>query len=444
MGNLFNEFEPVSLAEWTEKIVADLKGKELSVLDFKDPVEEIDFRAFYHEENQKPNELTPGSFPATRGSRTQNNDWHNGALIHVNNEKEANKEALKALMRGADLLYFTTERPTDWSLILEGVQLEYIKAQFQIQSTSEAEVLMKIAGNAKSNISFCFDALEVGNHEDLIALQSNEQIATFVVNGFGVQQCGANSSQEVAFCLATGHEALIKIMATGKTIDEAAAMIHFHLGVGSQYFNEIAKFRALRMLWSKIIDAYQPKHECSYNCQITSIVGHTNKSLKDPYTNLLRQTTETMSATNGSDSIIVLPYDLLSANGPSELARRMALNMSLILKEESYLHHVIDPAGGSYSIEHLTDEVSKKAWTLFQEMEGAGGISEKSVLDSFKSKVAEKRALRERLVSEGKRTLIGINKFEDPKAKTDVWTKTPGYLGMEVFIAELTQKETTV
>ena len=184
-------------------------------------------------------------------------------------------------------------------------------------------------------------------------------------------------------------------MDRGLTIDEAAACLHFNVGVGSNYFYEIAKIRAIRILWSKIIETYGVSHACSYNTRITGIVGFTNKSLKDPYTNLLRQTTEAMSlAFAGVHAICVLPYDQASEKGATSLSTRMAVNIPLILQEESYLDKVIDPLSGSYTIEYLTNEIAEKAWNSFQEIENEGGIGAENAQNSLKTTISEKAQLR--------------------------------------------------
>jgi len=445
MDNLFHDFPSVSAEEWKAKILKDLKGKELSVLNFHDAIEEIDFRAFYHSEDRTSSGLTPGAFPSTRGSKTKNNDWNNGALIEVSDEKKANEQALDLLMNGADMLLFDGSRNTpNWTKVLNGIELQHIQSQFKLSSAKQALEIREIAGSAKNQIAFCFDALTTQVDTVLKKAMTETQTTTYLVNGFGVQQCGATSWQEIAFCLSTGHEMLVKLLNHGFNCDEAAAQIHFHVGIGANYFNEIAKLRALRTLWSKIVKAYQPEHNCSLNCQITAIIGHTNKSLKDPYTNLLRQTTEVMSAASSADSVIVLPYDFYSVDGPSALASRMALNISLLLKEESYLHHVIDAVGGSYSIEALTNEIGKKAWEEFQGLEKEGGIHQESVLQDFRAKVNAKREQRKNAVQSGEITLIGVNKYPDPNEKKSQWQEVPGYMGMDAFVADLIEKTETV
>ena len=445
MDNLFSEFPNVSLQEWKDQIAKDLKGKGLSLLDFHDPIEAIDYRAFYHKEERTPSQLQPGAFPARRGSKTQNNNWQNGVWIQINSEESANKKALQLLMEGADLLLFDGSHGTfNWKRVLEGIELKHIRTQFKVSSAQEALSILQSVGNVKNHISFCFDALTTRLDSSLIQAMKEEQIASYVVNGFGVQQCGATTWQEIAFCLSAGHEMLLQLMNEGFSIDDASAQIHFHVGVGAIYFNEIAKFRALRELWSKIIDAYNPTHNCSYNCQMTAIVGHTNKSLRDPYTNLLRQTTEAMSAASAADAIIVLPYDFYNNKEITELSSRMALNISLLLKEESYMHSVLDATGGSFSVETLTDIIGRKAWEKFQALEKAGGISTKTVLEELKIEINEKRDLRIKALETGTATLIGVNKYPDPNEKSAEWQKVPGYLGMNAFVADLIIKNETI
>ncbi len=170
-----------------------------------------------------------------------------------------------------------------------------------------------------------------------------------------------------------------------------------------------------------------------------------NKSLSDPYTNLLRQTTEAMSAINGGiDGIVILPYDNKSTKRSSELAERMALNISSILKEESYLNKVIDPLGGSYSIEVLTELIGKKAWALFQSMDNDGGITSDNVMANFKKMVNEKRSIRIEQITSGTQVNIGINKFMNPDTVNDEWVEQEQYLGLLPLIYEQEYKSMTV
>jgi methylmalonyl-CoA mutase len=435
MNSFFKEFSPVGKDEWIEKIHADLRGKDPALLQHSDAIEEIDFSSVYHVSDRTKHE-TPGAFPFTRGLKTNLNDWKNTAYVIVSDEKEANTKILHFLMTGADALWIVALKENiNWGAVLNEVQLEYINTQFSLNSLEDMKTIQKIAAHAPNNVHFNFDFLandfnlsEFGAHFK----ESQQRFA--LVNGFGVQQSGGTTWQEIAFCLNTGHEYLLKLMDAGLSIDDASACVGFHVGIGSNYFYEIAKIRSLRRLWAKIIGAYSPEHECSYNCSITAIIGHTNKSLSDPHTNLLRQTTEAMSALNsGVENIVVLPHDLYSDIGAESLNQRMAINIPLILKEESYLDKVIDPIGGSYTLEELTDLIGKKAWRRFQELEKSGGLFDRRVLIDFTSEVESKRKLKEKAFLAGEILLIGINKYSNPEPVLSNWKQIPTYLGMEAL-----------
>ena len=436
MNNLFSEFKSVDKESWRNKLISDLKGKEPDILLRRNTIEEIEYSSVVHHSESTPIE-DPGSFPFTRGSNKPNNNWWNGRCIQVDNEELANKEAINSLMTGTDLLIFNCRKVNaDWTIVLEDIKLDHVKIQFDRCSYDD---FLRIQKETKEhiNVQYNFDLsagalseLELGQ---IIASQRTKQSRVFTANGYGIQQAGANTWQEISYCLSAGHEILVKLLELGMTIDQAAACISFKLGVGSDYILETAKFRALKSLWSALIAVYEPKHNCTHNCSITAVIGLSNKSLKDPYTNLLRQTTECMSAINASiESILVLPYDTNSTNGPSDLAKRMASNLSLILKEEVYLDKVIDPLGGSYSIEKLTQILKEKAWKRFLEMEKSGGINISETWSVLKREIEQVRMKRIELLKNKDHVLIGVNAYqgensglEFDKAKVDSYREMP-------------------
>ncbi|MFT5860920.1 MAG: methylmalonyl-CoA mutase [Flavobacteriaceae bacterium] len=440
MSNFFNDFKHISKEEWSAKIHADLRGKDPSLLQTKDAIEEIDYSCFYHSEDQIDSG-NPGSYPYKRGQLKSKNDWRNGAAIEVNDEVVANKKALSLLMMGADLLWFKSLKSSiNWTIVLEGIQLEYIQTQFSPSSISDLKAI-KDEVDSHKNVQFNLDAIESNTPQlakEIVTLVESNKQRYLLANGFGVQQAGATTWQEIGFCLNAGHEYLINLMNEGMSIDQASESVSFHIGVGSNYFYEMAKIRALRMLWSKVIKAYAPERESSYTCSITAVIGHTNKSLTDPHTNLLRQTTESMSAlSSGVDQIIVLPYDLHSKDGSSSLAERMALNIALILKEESYFDMVLDPMGGSYMLEQLTDMIGQKAWNEFQAIEKNGGLFNAECRIVFKEQIGLKRQQRIEHFESGNQILIGVNEFKSPNSSDASWRKLPEYIGMDALNFEL-------
>lgn len=448
MSDFFKEFSPISKKEWEAKIIADLKGKDPAVLKTVDDIEEIEFLCYSHQDDIKTTPETPGSFPFTRGMNRPSNDWKNGTIIVVKDEKEANTLALEALNLGADMLTFIQEKVIlDWNIVLKDVQLEYIETHFSIITVESFQQVYKIQHESQGVIDISIDFLSNNSIkiEDTAPFYAESQKRFCSVNGFAIQQAGATTWQEIAFCLSTGHDYLVKLMTVGLTTDQAAACISFNIGVGSNFFYEIAKIRSLKRLWSKIVQAYQPEHNCSYNCKINVTVGHLNKSVFDPHTNLLRQTTEAMSAAiSGVDSITILPHDFYSSQGTTILSKRMAINISTILKEESYLAKVIDPLGGSYSIDKLTDLIGEKSWELFQNLDANGSVFRASTLESFVQDVKTKREERIKAFNKGETIGIGINKFKTPDSIEAKWLKPDSYLGLEALILEKELKLQTV
>lgn len=423
MIGLKNEFKSSSLEDWIVQLKKDLKGEDFSVLLRNDKIEEIEYATFQHQESAHFSPQAPGLFPFTRGLNTNSNNWSNGFIIQVISEKESNTKALEVLMKGCDLLVFdlTTKQDINFEVLFNGIQFEYIKTQIKLADSNQLNGLKAYFKNTiPATISFNQDSFDITDDSKLFSelvyeLKENQRFA-IQINGFAIQQAGATTWQEIAYCLSQGHDSLSLLMENGLSIDQAAACIHFTVGIGSNYFFEISKIRALKQNWGSIIKAYQPNHNCSYNCVITAQVGFMNKSLKDPYTNLLRQTTETMAAASGGvDAIIVRPYDASSSNGSSNLSERMALNMSLILKEESYFNQVIDPLGGSYAIEDLTSKIARKSWELFQQLEKSGGLEKEETKQHFIEQINQKAKLRLEEIQSTSKILIGVNKFPNPQ-----------------------------
>ncbi len=436
MQDLKTDFPPSTLNDWINQLQEDITENEFGRLVSIDEIEEVEIKAFQNQENSKINHTIPGEFPYIRGIRGNSNNWANGMLLKEKDCLILNKKALEALMNGVDSLTIDlTELNGDYSLAFEKIGFEYIYSNFILNSKTQFEELMKYFKNQLPQHCFVhFDYFQYPDKE-LCALMlthlKQKQAPAFLVNGYGIHQIGATSWQEIAFCLSTGHEYLLKLVDAGMNIDEAAACIHFQVGIGSNYLIEIAKIRGLRMLWAKLIQAYHPVHQCSSAIQLSAIIGTMNKSLQDPHTNLLRQTTEIMSAVNGGVSqLIVLPYDWHAADGPSELAQRMAINISLLLQEESYFNQVIDPIGGSYVLEDLTNQVAQKSWSFFQQLEKEGGASTGTCIDFLKKEITQKRNLRIEQIKTNKKLLIGINKYQQQQSQKIAYRATEKYLNI--------------
>jgi methylmalonyl-CoA mutase len=428
-----SEFRGVTEEEWKVQLIKELKGDE-SKLIVQNNLEELSYKTF-HYPNKKINELqNPTNLPVQRGFIKNSNHWRNGIQIPITNEVDANNKALNALMTGCDFIHFISTRKTNWSVVLKEIGLPYIHTSFSVSDGDDFISLVNEVG--QDQLSFCsFDLSEITLQDDRIKnLVKTTQFSVIQIDGFSINQCGASAVQELGFVISKAKSALMKLMSNGLTIDEASACIHFKMGIGANYLVEISKFRSLKVLWANLIKAYEPMHNCSLNCQITAEVGWVNKSLKDPHTNLLRQTTEAMSAIlGGIDRLIIHPYDVCSVNGCSELAQRMALNISNLLQNESYFASVFDALGGSYAIETITNELAIKSWDLFKKMDSL--TLENQDLE-WKKLIDAKVRQRIDLIRNSEMTLIGINKFPNPEKIDTSWSEPTTFLGMSYLRLE--------
>lgn len=440
MSDLFNEFTKPSYTDWVNKLKHDLKGQPEDLIQRIDKIEELNFNTYQHadSENTQAAAVLKNSF--VRGNFAPDNQWENMATVIVTNEVEANKKALSLLNLGATALRFIIKNDRfDWSALTKDIQLQFIETTVVISS---CETYFSIIESLKGTAASVFFELELSaiKENDWSKLGQSlkkEQRYTLLANGYSLQQCGATTWQEVGYAISVAHEMLVKLIHNGLTVDEAAACIHFNCGAGAHYFYEIGKIRALRILWARIIEEYQPEKNESYHSRIAGFTGFTNKSLKDPYTNLLRQTTEAMSLIfSGVHSICVQPYDAYSTKKETTLSTRMAVNIPLILKEESYFDKVIDPLGGSYAVEFLTNEIADKAWNLFQRIETLEGISTPEARQFIVSAVKEKAAMRIEQYVTKKEALIGITIFPNPKEEQNDWIAFDDYLGIKQLIVE--------
>jgi methylmalonyl-CoA mutase len=215
-----------------------------------------------------------------------------------------------------------------------------------------------------------------------------------------LHEAGAHSIQELGYALAAGVECLAAL-ADKKPVDEAAAEIEFIFAVGPSYFIEIAKLRAARMLWAHAVAAFGAKNPVDMRLHVRT--PRRNKSINDRYSNLLRVTTEALSAViGGCDALTVEPFGF---------DEHVAVNVQRLLQEESHLDAVADPAGGSYYIESLTDSIAREAWKLFQQVEAEGGYAKALASGSIEKALAATRAARDKALSSRRRALVGVNNY---------------------------------
>ncbi|KKU53498.1 MAG: methylmalonyl-CoA mutase small subunit, partial [Candidatus Moranbacteria bacterium GW2011_GWE2_47_10] len=251
--------------------------------------------------------------------------------------------------------------------------IDFLNEKVQTNKINKNEIKGSVSFDPLSHLSlngnFCKSQDEVFETAKKLVEKAKDlpNFRVIGVNGEIFNSAGATIVQELAFALSMGNQYLTLLTETGLDIDTVAQNMKFNFGVSSNYFMEIAKFRAARMLWAQIVDAYKPKNKEVAKMIIHATTSKWNQTVYDPYVNLLRGTTESMSATiAGIDSLTVTPFNNAFEKA-TDFSDRIARNTQILLKEESYFDKIADPAGGSYYIETLTASIAEHAWKLFQE-----------------------------------------------------------------------------
>lgn len=438
---LFTEFPPVPTEKWEEVITADLKGADYERKLVWKTGEGFNVRPYYRAENLEGIKFLgsqAGEFPYVRGTRAHNR-WRVHQTVSVVCPKEANAEALKILNAGVDSLGFciASEAFTaaDLDTLLGEICIPAVQLTFCGQKTADVAelVLAKIEkeGIAKEDvrIAFCIDPLVKGlstkgdfcspNGEKCFAriaelirkTKEYKHIRVVTVSGQIFGNSGSTIVEELAFVLSAGHDYLVRLMDAGLTIEEAARKLRFSFSVSSNYFMEIAKFRAARMLWANIVKGYNPEKNCACKMQIHAETSKWNQTVYDPYVNMLRGTTEAMSAAiGGVYSLEVTPFDA-SFENPTEFSKRIARNVELLLKHESHFDQVVDPAGGSYYIENLTQSIAAEAWKFFLEIEEKGGYTEAYKAGFIAERIKASAAAKDKNIATRRQILLGANQY---------------------------------
>ena len=441
--NLFKEFSPVSTQEWKEKIVKDLKGADYDKKLVWKTNEGFNLQPFYRSEDLESikylDEL-PGDFPFVRGNKVASNDWYIRQDINITDLEEANKKALNILMKGVNSLGFILDREKDYTrddidALLKNIFAEIVEINF-ITSPKQVVDLMMIFYDLlkkynrdfqKIHGSIDFDPLGFltlkgkfyGSQEEsfntckeLIDIAHNlPHFTVLSVYGSDFREAGSSIVEEIAYSLAIGTEFLTHLTEKGISVNRIAANIKFNFGIGGNYFLEIAKIRTARLLWAHIVKAYGPSDDTHTKMNIHGITIDWNKSMYDPYVNMLRTTTESMSAIlAGVDSLTVKPFNSVYEK-PTEFSERIARNQQLLLKEESYLDKVVDPAAGSYYIETLTDSIAEESWKLFLEIESKGGYIEAFKQGFIQEKLKETKEKRENDIATRRINILGTNQY---------------------------------
>ena len=444
---LFSDFSPVATQDWMDKIQVDLKGADFEKKLVWRTNEGFNVGPFYRKEDLdalKTTAALPGDFPYMRGNKKKDNIWMVRQDVSVYNPASANAWALDVLNRGADALGFDirTAQPDESFLnaLLDNIYCNSIELNFKIPFAGVLDFSRHLVGyftskgygadDIKGSINFdpVGDMLRTG--QDLseyigVAKELIEIYAPFPhfrclgVNSVLLNNSGAYIYQELGYALAWGNEYLSQLTESGLPAAAVARRLKFNFGVGPDYFMEMAKFRAARFLWANIVAAYLDDTALRADASLQSacqMQAHAetsvfNMTIYDSYVNMLRSQTEAMSAVlAGVDSLTVLPFDVAFAEH-NAFSERIARNQQLLLKEEAHFDKVVDPAGGSYYIEHLTSAIAEQAWKLFLEVEDAGGMMQGVCTNAIQDDINHTNKARHEAVSKRKEILLGTNQF---------------------------------
>ncbi len=431
---LFDQFPGISYDEWRAKVEADLKGADFNKKLVWRTNEGFNVQPIYRAEDiadLKTTESLPGQFPYVRGTRTDN-DWLSRQEIIADSAEEANAIALDVLNKGINSLGFKVSDPAEIPVLLKGITLSAVEININCcpsKAQAVAKALVDYIKGEKAEDSFTgsitFDplrrAFRHGAEIDTKAIIAEACAMLDTVKDIPALRClavesvllgdgGAFIYQELGYALSWGAAWMTALTEAGRQADEVARRIKFDMCVSSNFFMEIAKFRAARMLWAQIVEQYKADKD-SAKMHVHAITSRFNQTIYDAHVNLLRSQTETFSAcVAGVDSITVTPFDT-PYQRPDAFSERIARNQQFLLKEESHLDKVVDPAGGSYYVETLTVSIAREAWKLFLETEEKGGFFAAVAQGTVQDAVNESCAKRHTDVARRKEILLGTNQY---------------------------------
>lgn len=403
MANLTYPFEAVSHEDWVQKIQKELR-EHADRMRFVDPIEDLN--------------LSITDVPDTAIEFQKITHEYSFVTIHteyVHDEVESNRRILFALMSGANALFIQSKKENpNWRRILEQVGLSYIQVEIRVNSEAEWQQMRgQFSEEEMSQINVLVDP-KFGFH-----LEGTRAF----FDGFSLQQIGSNSITELTTMLLQYHRHL----SSG-----GSSEVTFSIGIGAHYFVQIAKVRALHYLIQKLNDIHHKTHAYRLNAEL----GWTNKSLKDPYTNLLRLTTEAMSAYSGGvHGIAIHPWDEFSVEGKEDFTLRMSLNISNLLLEESHFDWVHDPMKGSRIVEAISVQFIEKTWSRIQTL---SKLTSSEAEGQIIASIHTSRNQQLEAFKNGSRTFIGINSYLNAdRSQEKNWSTLPSFMEMRFMNFEV-------
>jgi methylmalonyl-CoA mutase len=440
---LFSEFPGVSTGQWMDKITTDLKGADFEKKLVWKTNEGFNVRPFYRAEDivgLKTTASLPGEFPYVRGVK-EDNDWLVRQDMVVTDVVAVNRKALEILNKGVGSLGFEIAREgldgEGLSALLDGILPECVELNFTTCNLQSVKLIRLLVAYFKEkgydlknirgsvNIDFIGVVLRKGHvktewvremAEAVVASAELPQFKVLAVNAYLFNNAGSFITQELGYALAWGNELLGRLASEGVDVATVASKIKFNFGIGSNYFMEIAKFRAARWLWAEIVKAWQPSgssEEAYTDAAKMEVLAKTstfNQTVYDAYVNLLRTQTEAMSAgIAGVNSLLVTAFDE-SYKTPDDFSERIARNQQLLLKEDCHFDKVADASGGSYYIETLTDAIAHEAWKIFLGAEERGFYAS-ATAGEVQEAIHASAAKRFKSLAQRREILLGTNQF---------------------------------
>ncbi len=423
--SLFDNFDEVSAKQWKQKIQFDLKGADYNEALIHKSLEGIDIKPFYHQEDKS--EI---SIPLFNSSSSY---WKNSLKIEVADPIIGDQKVLEALKKGAESIHFViTNQNVEPAQLLKNIPIDipvYIETQFL--SIAYVQEINAIAQNKKLIIYVLTDIIgNLGRTGNWYSNLKNDHLAfdeivkcknlasTISIDLDLYQNSGATMIQQLGYSLAHANEYLNHCNESNSSILKETPIV-FKVAVGGNYFFEIAKLKALRVLWNTLAKAY----DINPQCHVIAYPTHRNKTFLDYNVNMLRTTTECMSAILGeANTIQNLPYDTIY-NLENEFGTRIAINQLLILKKESYFDLVTNPTSGAYYIESITEQMAEKALSLFKNIETGGGFLKQLKSGVIQKKIKESSEKEQELFDNEEIVLTGVNTYQNKNETTPNFEK---------------------
>ena len=419
--SLLSEFPSVSTEQWERIIRENVKGAEYVSEMIWHPEEGLAVKPYYRAEDLAGLhflDAAPGDFPYVRTARSTG-DWRIREEFDIADPDEANRSACNAVAVGAEEIAFhrpKMESCSDIALLL--ANLNEIPVHCAGLGRASVELLIERLKKRPHGaaVSTDLDSLADLDHSAEIVRNAPTGLRPFVIHADEFQERAAGAIEEVGFALSAGVDLVAAMQERGLGIDRVAGSLSFSFATGPEFFVQIAKLRAFRVVWAKAVESFDGTHPAGVT-QIHARTANWNKTIYDPHVNILRATTEVISAIlGGADSVSCAPFDECYKH-PDENSRRLARNTQIVLKQEALLSRVADPLGGAYVIEVLTNSIASKAWKLFQELEASGGYQEARAAGVIASVLDRRRSSREQAVDFRRRVLTGTNRFADASEK---------------------------